>query len=194
VSGAPGARTQSGGLTLKRDNLNAALLPCVAGVVLLLDQVSKHIVVSQLERGQSWEITAWLTHVFQVTHVTNTGAVFGLFPQLGNYLILVSAAVILVIVGYSRGLPVRHRAIRTVLGLQMGGAVGNLIDRLRRGYVVDFIDVNFWPFQDFAVFNRADASIVVGVAVLVLLMALEERRERGARLAANAGPLGELGA
>jgi signal peptidase II len=73
------------------------------------------------------------------------------------------------------------------LGLALGGAVGNLIDRVLQGYVVDFFDVNFWPLQDFPVWNVADNSIVVGVALMIGLLTWEERQERLKQQAAEGG-------
>lgn len=146
---------------------------------MVLDQISKYFVVTRLPPGQSWEVTPWLAPVFQITHVTNTGAAFGLFRGLGNVFIAISAIVVVAIILYYRQVPDGQWMMRVALGLQLGGAIGNnLIDRLRQGFVVDFIDLNFWPLQDWPVFNLADSSIVVGVVLLALLMIGEERRER----------------
>jgi signal peptidase II len=145
---------------------------------LFADQVSKGLVVAQLEEGQSWGIAPWLAPIVRVTHVTNTGAAFGLFPKLGGAYVVVAAVVIVIILLYSRNLPADRSLVRVSLGLQLGGAAGNLLDRLCRGFVVDFLDVNFWPLKHWPVFNVADASVVVGVALLALMMILEDRRER----------------
>jgi signal peptidase II len=76
---------------------------------------------------------------------------------------------------YSHQLSAGPWLTRVALGLQLGGATGNnLVDRLRQGYVVDFIDLNFWPMREWPVFNLADTSIVTGVTVLALLMVREE--------------------
>ena len=92
------------------------------------------------------------------------------------------------IILYYRHLPDGQRLARIALGLQLGGAVGNLVDRLRQGFVVDFIDLNFWPLHDWPVFNLADGSIVAGVTLLALLMLWEERRDRdGQQQAAGGG-------
>ena len=69
--------------------------------------------------------------------------------------------------------------MRMVLAFSLGGAIGNLVDRLRQGFVVDFIDLNFWPLHEWPIFNLADSSIVAGVVMLSLLMLWEEWRERG---------------
>lgn len=160
----------------RRDNW---ILPVTAALVLLVDQVVKHIVVAWLEEGQSWDVASWLTPVFRISHVTNTGAAFGLFPKWGDFFIVVASVVVVVIVLYYRYLPDGHRLARLALGLQLGGALGNLVDRLRQGFVVDFIDLNFWPLHNWPVFNLADSSIVTGVVLLALLMLWEERLEQG---------------
>jgi signal peptidase II len=136
--------------------------------------------------GQSWELSPWLAPVFHITHVTNTGAVFGLFPGAGSFFVVVSAVVIVALLIYYRQLPDGQLLVRIALGLQLGGAVGNLVDRLRLGSVVDFIDLNFWPMHNWAVFNLADSSIVTGVILLTLLMLWEEWQEQsGQRVAAD---------
>jgi signal peptidase II len=153
-------------------------LPVAVALVLLTDQVSKFFVTAWLGRGQSWDIVPWLVPIFRITHVTNTGVAFGLFPRGGDFFIVVAAIVIVAILIYYRHLPDGQWPVRVALGLQLGGAVGNLVDRLRQGFVVDFIDLNFWPLHNWPVFNLADGSIVSGVVLLTLLMLWEERRER----------------
>ena len=168
----------------RRDTL---ILPATAALVLLVDQISKYLVTVWLEEGQSGDIAPWLASVFSVTHVTNTGAIFGLFPGWGDFIIVVTAIVIVAIIIFHRNLPHGQRLMRATLGLQLGGAIGNLVDRLRRGSVVDFMDLNFWPLHEWPVFNLADTSIVTGVALLTLLMLLEERRERSRERAIEVG-------
>jgi len=162
---------------LKRIRREILILPAVAALVLLVDQVSKHLVAAWLTEGQSWNIVPWLAPVFRITHATNTGAAFGLLPQWGNFFIIVAVVVIVVIIIFHRQVPDGQWLMRTALGLQLGGAIGNLVDRLSRGSVVDFIDLSFWPLHEWPVFNLADASIVTGVALLALLMLWEERHE-----------------
>ena len=153
------------------------VLPVVALLTLAIDQVSKSLVVTRLELGQSMDLASWLAPIFQLTYVTNTGVVFGLLRGLGNLFSVVPLAVILVVLLYYRRLPPGHVLVRICLGLLLGGAIGNLVDRLLRGSVVDFIDVNFWPLRDFPLYNLADASIVTGVGILALTILLEPREE-----------------
>ncbi|TAK31743.1 MAG: signal peptidase II [Chloroflexota bacterium] len=138
----------------------------IAGVILLADQASKLWVRTNLFPGQSvpaeWPV--------RLTHVTNSGAAFGLLPAQTTFFILVAAVVIVLILLYDRILPQSGPLLKISLGLQLGGAVGNLVDRVRYGYVVDFFDLQVWP-----VFNVADASIVVGVAILFYLLVFSEK-------------------
>jgi len=173
---------------LKRRRRHILVLPATAALVLLVDQITKYLVVARLEEGQSWDVAPWLAPVFRITHVTNTGAAFGLFPGWGGFFVVVAAIVIVAIIIYYRHLPDGQWLMRVALGLQLGGAIGNnLVDRLRQGFVVDFIDLNFWPLRDWPVFNLADGSIVAGVTLLALLVIWEERRERDRQLAAEGG-------
>jgi len=164
-------------------------LPAVAALVLLADQATKYLVRVSLTRGQSVVVAPWLSPFFQVTFVTNSGAAFGLFPNLGQFFVVVAVIVIAALVWYYLRLSEGHWLVQLALGLQLGGAAGNLTDRLRSGgSVVDFIDLNFWPLHNWPVFNLADSSIVVGVTLLTLLMFWEEwQDERGNRQLATAG-------
>jgi len=172
---------------LKRQRRDALVLLATAALVVLVDQFSKYLVTAWLGEGQSWAIVPWLAPILRITHVTNTGAVFGLFPGWSDFFTVVAAVVIVVIIVYYQHLPDGQWLMRVALGFQLGGAIGNLVDRLRQGFVVDFIDLNFWPLHNWPVFNLADSSIVVGVALLALLMMWGERRERDRQRAAADG-------
>lgn len=153
---------------------------------MLCDQLSKHLVTTWLGPGQSGDIVPWLASIFRITYVTNTGAAFGLFRGWGNIFVVIAIIVIVMIVFYTHSLPDGQWLMRVALGLQLGGASGNLVDRLRyQGSVVDFIDLNFWPLRDWPVFNVADSSIVSGVILLALLMLWEEQREQERQRAAE---------
>lgn len=148
------------------------LLLWVTAVILLLDQFSKYVIEAHLPLYTSWAPWPSLAHWFQFTHATNTGAAFGLFPGGSLVFTIVAVIVSLFILYYNHTLASGQRLLRLGLGLQLGGAVGNLLDRLRLGHVTDFFDVGAWP-----VFNVADAAIVSGVAVLAWLMLQEWRAE-----------------
>ncbi|MBC8249121.1 MAG: signal peptidase II [Anaerolineales bacterium] len=145
-------------------------MPVVAILTLVIDQISKRVVMTSFRLGESWNPVAALERWVSLTYVTNTGAVFGLFPDHGIIFMVISVVVIVVIVLYYRHLPGDQWLIQTSLGLQLGGALGNLLDRLRYGHVIDFIDFKVWP-----VFNVADSSVFVGVVIL----AFHLLRDRG---------------
>jgi signal peptidase II len=145
------------------------LLFGVAALTILADQVSKAYVVAHLNLQESWMPFGFIEPLFRFTHVHNTGAAFGLFPQGGSIFLLIAVIVSAIIVYYYRQIPGHAWLIRLALGLQLGGALGNVVDRVRLGYVVDFFNVEYWP-----VFNVADSCIVIGVALLALAMLREE--------------------
>lgn len=143
----------------------------VALAVIALDQVTKALVIANLGLYEQWAPVEALRPYFTFTYVQNTGAAFGIFPNGGIFFMLIAVVVAGVILYFYREMADGHWALSVALGLQLGGALGNLIDRVRLGYVVDFFDFKFWP-----VFNIADSAIVVGVFLLLSIMWWEERR------------------
>jgi signal peptidase II len=139
---------------------------------------------TRLPLNASWNPLPWLEPYARVLHINNTGAAFGMFQSAGNLFTLIAVVVIIVILYYSRYLPENHWWMRLALGLQLGGAVGNLIDRLVFGTVTDFISI-----FTFAIFNLADASISVGVAILAVLMLVEARAEKQRRSESSQMPV-----
>jgi len=132
-------------------------------IVLLIvgvDQCLKALVQSQMAPAQSVPL---IPHVVHLTYVQNTGAAFGLLRGSTGLLILVSLGVMIWAVAELRAPTTTSRSAQTILALIVGGAVGNLIDRVRVGYVIDFLDLRVWP-----VFNLADSAITIGVALLML--------------------------
>lgn len=149
------------------------LLLGLAGMVVAADQWTKHLVRSRLEFGEVWVPWGWMAPLARVVHWNNTGAAFGLFQSGGLVLTIVAILVSAAIIYYYPRVPASQKPLRLALGLQLGGAIGNLIDRLAFGTVTDFISVGTFP-----VFNVADASISVGVAVVIAAMWVEERHRR----------------
>ncbi len=133
----------------------------IVAVVVGLDQVSKFLVVNMMETGQSIPV---IRNFLYLTYVRNPGAAFGMFPYRTVFLIVIAVVVMLFIVYYYRTLPGGFGLLRIGLALQLGGALGNLIDRLRSSYVIDFIDFRIFP----PVFNLADTAIVIGVGLFVI--------------------------
>ena len=157
-------------LTRARDYL---ILSGVAGVIVALDQWTKYLVRSRLAVGEIWAPIPALSPYVRIVHWNNTGAAFGLFPSGGLAFTLVAIVVSLAIVYYFPRVPGGQSLLRFALALQLGGAIGNLIDRLLLGTVTDFVSVGTFP-----VFNVADSCISIGVALLVAAMWVEERRHR----------------
>ena len=170
------------GRTWYRDWLLLSTVP----TVLFLDQISKLIIKSTLVLGESWPAEGF----FRITYGTNTGTAFGLFPNQTLFLIIASFIAIGFLVYFYRTHAQPRPLLRVAIGLQLGGALGNLLDRIVYGSVVDFIDVGWWP-----IFNLADSSIVVGMAILIGVLVLfdkgskpEEKVESGSPAHGSEGP------
>ena len=163
---------------MRRIRAEDAILPVVAILILVADQVTKHLIVSNMELGQTIELTSWLTPIFKLTYITNTGVAFGLLSGLGDVFKIVDIIVIVGLLVYQYFLPPNQKLMRIALGLQLGGASGNLLDRLTHGSVVDFLDLNFWPMKNWPISNIADITIVLGVILLGITMIQEVNDER----------------
>ena len=142
----------------------------VALVVVALDQVSKFFIRANMIPGQSIPEEGF----FRITYVTNVGGAFGILSNQAFLITLTAIAGIAAILIYARYPLFNRMLVRVALGLLLGGAVGNLIDRIRFGEVVDFIDVGAWP-----VFNLADSAIVVGVIIIIFYLLFLARRDVG---------------
>ena len=157
----------------------------VAGVIVALDQWTKFLVRTNLAVGESWVPFDWLRPYARIVHWNNTGAAFGIFPSGGVVFTVIAVLVIGAILYYFPQIPREHVATRIALGLQLGGATGNLLSRLYQGSVTDFVSLG-----SFAVFNVADSCISIGAALLVGAMWVEERRNKQR---AEADPVEENG-
>ncbi len=144
-------------------------------LVLVIDQASKWAVEAAMPLYTRWTPIPALAPYFQFTHVDNTGAAFGLFKDASTFFAILAAVVTFGIAYFNYSLPTRSRKLRLALGLIAGGALGNLVDRLRLGYVTDFIDLDLSPIfkirlADWAVFNLADLAIVSGAILMGYLI------------------------
>lgn len=144
----------------------------VSGMIVVLDQITKRIVEINLAFNETWMPVAWLKPYLRIVHWKNTGAAFGIGQDLNLFFIILSVIIIGAIFYYFPHIPESERFFQTALSMQLGGAIGNLIDRVTQGYVTDFISVGTFP-----VFNVADSGITLGVGVLLLGMWLESREE-----------------
>lgn len=156
--------------------LGRLALAATAALVLAADQASKNWAIANARPNEPMMLAPWIDPLINVIYVTNTGTTFGLFQGSNNIFTVIAIVVILAILVFVRRLSGREVAMHLVLGVMLGGALGNLVDRFRFTHVIDFLHFNFWPLKDFPIWNIADLSIVSGVVLLALLTLIEDRR------------------
>ena len=151
----------------------------LSAAVMLVDQVTKQLIVRQL----GWfDVQPLIPHL-NLVHMRNTGAAFSMLSSAPPaFFILLATAVSVGILWWLRRNPSGQTLVAVALSLILGGALGNVIDRATRGYVVDFIDF-YWGEWHFAAFNVADSAITIGAGLLILDMLLEGRRAKQAAAA-----------
>jgi signal peptidase II len=160
---------------VKEGSMKALVLLLTALAILVADQGTKALVVANLAIGQKVRL---LGDLVQVWHAQNRGAAFSLFQGGMIVFLVVSVLSIAMVVYFHRTMRDRSPWLHLVLGMILGGTLGNFIDRLRQGYVTDWLSVGIgdtrWP-----TFNVADASVVLGIGILVLYLFLNnpDRRE-----------------
>jgi signal peptidase II len=148
----------------------------IAGIVILFDQYTKNLVRDTLAIGEMWVPWDWLAPYARIIHWQNTGAAFGIGQNLSLVFTILAFVVVGAIIYYFPQVEPSSWLIRVALGMQMGGAIGNLIDRLTQEmHVTDFVSIG-----QFAVWNIADASIFVGTLILIYGVWLEERKQNQA--------------
>jgi len=147
----------------------------IAVVIIVLDQWTKSLVRANIPLGGTWlpESLQWLSPYARIVHWYNTGAAFGMFKDGSMVFTVLAFIVIGLILYYYPQVETADWSLRIAMSMQLGGAAGNLIDRLTIGHVTDFISIG-----NFAVFNVADASISIGAAILFLGIIIMERAER----------------
>jgi signal peptidase II len=161
------------------------LLPfLITAGVLAADQLTKYLVETRIPLYGSWAPILALEEWFRIVHTANTGAVFGLFQGTGMIFAGLAVVVAIAIVYFNLTLPGGHWLIRIALGLQLGGALGNFVDRMRQGHVTDFIDVGPWY-----IFNLADMAITSGIILFAIAYLREYRKEQQAMNATAEPPL-----
>ena len=156
-----------------------AILVGLAGIIIALDQWTKWLVRTNLPFQGTWlpGWLEWLSPYARIVNWSNSGAAFGTFQNGNTVFTVLAIIVIAAILYYYPRVERSDWTLRLAMALQLGGASGNLIDRLLMKRVTDFIAVGSFP-----VFNVADASISIGVAVLVLGVWLKERSEKKAQI------------
>jgi signal peptidase II len=158
---------------LKKYIWDYVVLLFIASIIVVLDQWTKYLVRTLIPFGSSWSPWSWLEPYARIVHWQNTGAAFGMFQGFGLVFTVLAFIVAIAILYYFPRMPRSEWAIRLAMIMQLGGAVGNLIDRLTQGTVTDFVSLG-----TFAVFNVADASISVGTAILILAVWISERKQK----------------
>ena len=156
--------------------------------VLLVDQLTKALIIDRIGPDALDRAIVLIPGWLRLIYVENTGAAFGTFQGNSPILTVLALVVVGVIIVYFRRSLLRSTWLSIALGLQLGGAIGNVIDRVRLGYVVDFIDFPHWP-----TFNVADSAITVGVIMLGVYLLREDgaaRRDEAVSGDTDAGPGG----
>ncbi len=156
----------------------AWLVLLVAGIIITLDQLTKEWVRDNIPKFSSMIPIPALGEYFVFEHVDNYGAAFGILRNQGSLFIVIAVVVAIAILVYARYLPIDQTFVRFLLGLQLGGAVGNLLDRINQGFVTDFVKmgipgVYYWPN-----YNIADSSIVIGVIALGIYIIMDDIRKQ----------------
>jgi len=147
-------------------------LAAIACSALAADQLTKLLVTNRLALDEGVHVVG----PFWIHHVQNSGIAFGLFASATVVVILATAVAVAWMLAFFARSGARHPVLPVALGLVMGGSVSNLLDRVRLGYVTDFLDFRYWP-----AFNLADTFIVVGVLVLLGVLVHAEREPRRPR-------------
>lgn len=147
--------------------------------VIILDQITKGFVAAKMNVGES--IPVW-KDVFSITSHRNEGAAFGILQGQMWVFYIITVIVVFGIIYYLQRYGRQHAFLGIALALVLGGAIGNFIDRLFRGSVVDFL---YFRIIDYPIFNIADSALVVGVILILIHMLLEERKEKKHRAGEN---------
>jgi signal peptidase II len=148
------------------------LLP-IAGLIVILDQWTKAIIRTNLNFGDVWSPFEWLTPYARIVHWYNTGVAFGMFQDKNLLFSILVFVISLAILIFYPKLTEDDWFLRIALSLQLGGSIGNLIDRLTVGHVTDFISIGNFP-----VFNIADSCITVGAFIMIIGLWVEERKQK----------------
>jgi len=148
------------------------VLAVFSALIVALDQLTKMYIHTRFELG---DFTVVIPNYFNITYVRNTGAAFGLMRDVHEtfrslFFLSMPPIAMITILAILRGVPSSDRIQVVALSSIFGGAIGNYIDRIRFGYVIDFLDFHWRNTYSWPAFNIADSAIVVGVSVLVVLM------------------------
>jgi signal peptidase II len=169
------------------------MLAAIIAVVLVIDQVSKRLVVDQLPLGVPTQPIPALAPFFQFTYTHNSGAAFGFLPQTGDLFLLIAIVVVAAMLYFYPRIPANGHLTRIAIGMICGGALGNALDRLQYGVVIDFIHYQI-PGVISNVSNPADHAIVLGVIIIFLeSWLLDRHKEPEAAIMSDTGETPEPG-
>lgn len=141
----------------------------IACIVLILDQWTKYYIKTTMLPGMSIPV---VDNIFHITYVLNPGAAFGILEHQTAFFVIIAMIMLIAALYFYRYIAEQHQLMRFGIALMAGGAVGNVIDRIKTGYVVDFFDFRIWP-----VFNIADIAIVTGVSFIIFYLLYFSRKE-----------------
>lgn len=148
-------------------------LAAVAVAAVAADQVTKLVITGTLVLDEELQVIG----PFSIHHVRNSGIAFGLFSSATSIVIVLTLVAVAWMLGYFARSGAKHPLLPAAIGLLLGGSLSNLIDRVRLGYVTDFLDLSYWP-----AFNLADSFIVIGVAILLGALVAADRAPRRGRV------------
>ncbi|MFD1360266.1 signal peptidase II [Lentibacillus salinarum] len=146
----------------------------LAMLVIAIDQLTKWIVVKTMELGE--QVTV-IGNFFYLTSHRNSGAAWGILQGQMGFFYVVTAIVVVGLIYFMQKYAKESKVLAIALSLILGGAIGNFIDRLLRNEVVDFFDVIIFGY-DYPIFNIADAALVVGVILVIIITIIDERKEK----------------
>jgi signal peptidase II len=144
-------------------------LAAIALAAVGADQLTKHVVTANLQLDEGLHVVG----PFWIHHVRNSGIAFGLFASATAFVIVLTGLAVAWMLAYFARSGARHPVLPIALGLVIGGSVSNLLDRVRLGYVTDFLDFRYWP-----AFNLADSFIVIGVGILLAALVASDQTPR----------------
>ncbi|GAY76506.1 signal peptidase II [Sporolactobacillus inulinus] len=146
----------------------------LALIILIIDQCSKGLVVHNMALGQS---ITMIPNFFYLTSIRNNGAAWSILEGQFVFFFIITAVVLIIVIYYMQTLGRKQPLLGTSLGLIIGGTLGNFVDRLFRGEVVDFL--HFYLIRyNFPVFNLADSSLFLGVVLLIIYLFLDGKKDR----------------
>jgi len=143
----------------------ALIIFLVSFLILILDQLIKFVIIKKIPLNSSISV---IPKIFSLSHIHNYGAAFGIFQNSSQLLLWFSIIIVGIILYIYDRIP-KEKIVQILVALVLGGTLGNLIDRIRFGYVIDFLNFKIWP-----AFNLADSAITIGIIGLIIYLMKKE--------------------